>query len=183
MRRWSTKVALLATVAVAAVPSSAASGWSSDATHDRNCRASQLTVRVARWALGTTHTGGYIAFTNQSHSSCRMTGWPTLAGETAARATTVARHLRSTWFGPYVKGVPVLTLRHGQMAEAAFSGSDRPKDGSTTCSPAFRHLRVTPPGNSRSVLLSAWFPPLGRYLPGCAPLQVSMVVAPAAFSH
>jgi len=138
---------------------------------------------VARWFVGLTHTGGFIAFTNHSQTPCRLTGWPGLAAVTAAGKTTVATRARSTWYGPYVKGVPVLTLRHAQTAEAAFSGSDLPRAGMRTCSPAFRHLRVTPPGNSSSVLLSAWFPPLGSYLPGCAGIEVSMVVHPSAFNH
>jgi hypothetical protein len=184
VRRSLTHAALSAIVLLAAVPCSAATSASSDSpekARHRNCVSSQLTVRVARWLLGTTHTGGYIAFTNRSQTPCRLTGWPELAGVTTAGTTTVARHVRSTWYGPHVKGVPVLTLRHGRTAQAAFSGSDLPRGGAATCSPAFRHLRVTAPGNTRSVLLSAWFPPLGRFLPGCAPLEVSMVVPRSAF--
>jgi hypothetical protein len=170
--------ALIAIAAGVAVPGSVAERRSAEFLDHRNCTSSQLRVRVARWLLGTTHTGGYISFTNHSHTSCRLTGWPRLVGVTAAGAKTAAVHVRSTWYGPYVKGVPVLTLRREQTAEVAFSGSDLPRPGASTCSPAFRHLRVTPPGNTRSVLLSAWFPPLGKYLPGCTGIQVSMVVRP-----
>jgi hypothetical protein len=173
--------ALLATVATVTAAPGASSGASSATTLIHDCSAFQLDVHIARWALGTTHTGGYIAFTNRSRSSCRLTGWPTLVAETAAGATTVARDVRSTWYGPYVKSVPVLTLRHGQTAEAAFSGSDRPRNRAGTCPAPFWHLRVTPPGTSRSVVLSAWFRPLGRYLPSCGPLEVSMVVPRSAF--
>jgi hypothetical protein len=175
--------ALIAIVAGVGVPGSVADGRSAEFLHHRSCTSSQLTVRVARWLLGTTHTGGYIAFTNHSHISCGLTGWPRLVGVTAGGAKTAAVHVRSTWYGPYVKEVPVLTLRREQMAEVAFSGSDLPRPGAKTCSPAFRHLRVAPPGNIRSVLLSAWFPPLEKYLPGCAGIQVSMVVRPSAFTH
>jgi hypothetical protein len=168
----------IAVVAVAATVSYArGSGRTSD------CATARLSVHVVHWAVGLTHTGGFIAFTNRSASSCRLRGWPTLAGVTASGKTSVARRVHSTWYGPYVKGIPMLTLRHGQTAEAAFSGSDLPTLGARTCSPSFRHLRVTPPGNTRAVWLSAWFPPLGRYLPGCAPLEVSMLVLPAAFGH
>jgi Protein of unknown function (DUF4232) len=173
--------ALLAVAAGVTVPGSTAEGRSNDLHLRRNCTSLQLTVHVARWLLGTTHTGGYIAFTNHGYAACRLTGWPTLVGITAAGAKTVAAHVHSTWYGPYVKGTPVLTLRRAQVAEVAFSGSDRPNSGARTCAPSFRHLRVAPPGNTRSVLLSAWFPPLGRYLPNCRGMQVSMVVRPAAF--
>jgi hypothetical protein len=175
--------ALIAIAAGVAVPGSVAERRSAEFLDHRNCTSSQLRVRVARWLLGTTHTGGYISFTNHSHTSCRLTGWPRLVGVTAAGAKTAAVHVRSSWYGPYFKGVPVLTLRREQTAEVAFSGSDLPRPGASTCSPAFRHLRVTPPGNTRSVLLSAWFPPLGKYLPGCTGIQVSMVVRPSAFTR
>jgi Protein of unknown function (DUF4232) len=174
--RW---IRIAAVAAVAAVATAPGSG----AVAPHTCTTAQLNVSVARWFVGTGHTGGYIAFKNRSRTPCRLSGWPSLAGVTAAGAATVAQHVRSSWYGPYVKGVPVLTLRRGQVAEAAFSGSDIPPNGQPTCSPAFRHLRVTPPGTSRGLLLSAWFPPLGRYLPGCRGLEVSMVVRPSAFRH
>src|SRR5262245_7261300 len=103
---WISQVALLAIALATAVPGSAASGSSIDPSADA-CTTSQLTVHVARWLLGTTHTGGDIAFANHSHSPCRLTGWPVLAGVKVGGATTLARHVRSTWFGPYVEGVPV----------------------------------------------------------------------------
>jgi hypothetical protein len=150
----------------------------------RTCTTSQLTIRVAHWFVGLTHTGGYIAFANRTRTPCRLTGWPTLLGITGTGAATAARHVRSSWYGPYtVKGVPVVTVRRGQVAEAAFSGGDAPGPGQTTCPPPYRHLRITPPGNSRVVLLSAWFPPLARYLPSCVGIEVSMVVPAAALHH
>jgi hypothetical protein len=183
MRRCVTIAAAVTIATTATVPSSAARGPSIHSTAIRACATSQLTVRVARWFVGLTHTGGYIRFENQTHALCRLTGWPTLVGMTAAGRTTVALRVRSTWYGPYVKGVPVVTLRRGQVAQVAFSGSDLPRPGKATCPSPFRHLRVTPPGNSRAVLLSAWFPPLARYLPSCAGIEVSMVVRPSAFRH
>jgi Protein of unknown function (DUF4232) len=174
--------ALIATAVAAAAPPSPAAPRTGNVPH-RNCARAQLTVRVARWLLGTTHTGGYIVFTNRSRTACRLTGWPRLVGVTATGVKTLAAHVRSTWFGPYVAVVPVLTLRRGQTAIAAFSGSDRPPAGERTCSRAFRRLRVTPPGTAASVTLPAWFPPLGRYLPGCGRIEVSLVVRPSAFTH
>ena len=173
---------LVAIAVAAAVPNSAALRFS-DSAAGRTCTTAQLKVRVSRWFVGLTHTGGHVAFTNRGHATCRLTGWPSLVGVTGAGTAKAAVHVRSTWYGPYAKGVPIVTLRRGQTAEAAFSGSDVPPPGRKTCSPPFRRLRVTPPGSSRAVQLSAWFPPLGRYLPGCARLEVSMVVRPSAFLH
>jgi hypothetical protein len=180
-RRLASEGALLAMVAVAAT--GVAVGSPSESSRADSCATSALTVHVVRWAVGTTHTGGFIAFTNHSSSPCRLSGWPALVGVAASGKASVARHVRSTWYGPYVKGIPTLTLLQGQTAQAAFAGSDLPPAGARTCWPSFRYLRVTPPGSARSVRLSAWFPPLGRFLPGCAPLEVSMVVPPAAFTR
>jgi hypothetical protein len=149
------------------------------------CTTSQLNVRVVKWMVGLTHTGARIAFANTGQTSCRLHGWPKLVGITRSGAAGTARHVRSTWYGPYgrhAEAVSTLTLKPGQSAEAAFAGSDSPAPGENDCTTSFRYLRVTPPGpNSRPVALSAWFPPLTRYLPACWPLEVSMVVRPSAF--
>jgi hypothetical protein len=175
---------VVAVAAAAAVPSLGAHGSSNNSIPIRTCTTSQLTLHVAQWFVGLTHTGGYIAFANQRHTPCRLTGWPTVVGIPARGPATVALHVRSTWYGPYVvKSVPAVLLRHGQAAYVAFSGSDVPRPGTRACPPPFRHLRITPPGNSRGVLLSAWFPPLARYLPSCDGIEVSMVVRPSVFHH
>ena len=75
---------VIAIAAALAVPSAAGRGPSSDSLATRNCRTAQLTVRVARWFVGLTHTGGFIAFTNHSQTPCRLAGWPRLAAVTAA---------------------------------------------------------------------------------------------------
>jgi hypothetical protein len=84
---------------------------------------------------------------------------------------------------PNIAGIPVVALRHGEQADAVFTGSDVAGPGTTTCPPSYRHLRVTPPGSSRSVLLSAWLPYLDAYLPACGPIEVSMVVPASALYH
>ena len=151
----------------------------------RACAASQLNLHVVRYMVGLSHTGGRIAFTNSGQLSRRVRGWPNVVGITRSGAAGFARHVRSTWYGPYgrhAKTIPALTLKPGQSAVAAFAGSDLPAPGENDCAISFRYLRVTPPGaNSRPVVLSAWFPPLARYLPACWPLEVSMVVRPSAF--
>jgi len=75
-----------------------------------------------------------------------------------------------------------VTLRQGERAEAVFDVGDNPGPGKTTCPPPYRHLRVTPPGNSRSVLVSAWLRSYGHYLPACTRIEVSMIV-PASTLH
>ena len=88
MKRPALRAALLALTVVVAVSSAAAreAGSSGDSSRVRECTTAQLTVRVTRWLLGTTHTGGYVAFTNHSRSACRLSGWRTLAGPAMAAA-------------------------------------------------------------------------------------------------
>ena len=136
---------------------------------------------VASFAgLGT--AGGFIGFTNRSSTVCRLTGWPTLVALSTAGTATTAVHVHATMFGPYSKGglhiksPPVVTLRHGERADAVFTGADDPYQGGTKCPSLYRYLRVTPPGNAHSVVLSAWLPWLNAYLPGCTRIDVSMVV-------
>jgi hypothetical protein len=115
---------------------------------------------MVRSAVAAGTVGGYIGFTNLASASCRLTGWPTVIAVPAAGPSARALHRRSTMFGPRpnIAGIPVVTLRHGEHADAVFTGSDVAGPGTTTCPPSYRHLRVTPPGSSRSVLLSAWLP-------------------------
>jgi hypothetical protein len=77
--------------------------------------------------------------------------------------------------GPYVRGVPVVRLRHGQTAVAAFTAGDHGLT-SAPCPPPYRQLHVTPPGNTDSVVLSAWIAYYGQYLPACTRIEESMVV-------
>jgi hypothetical protein len=140
----------------------------------RVCTTSQLKIRMLRSLVAAGNVGGYIGFRNRGAAPCRLTGWPTLVAFRPGTRTAV--HVRSTMFGPHVAGVPVVTLRPGRLAGAAFATSDNPGPGKLTCTRPYLRLRVTPPGNSHSVVLSAWLPALDAYLPSCTRLNVTMVV-------
>jgi hypothetical protein len=161
----------------------AARGSSKDAT--RRCTTSQLEIRLIHPGAAGGTAGGYIAFTNRASAPCRLTGWPTLVAVAASGKTTTAVHRRSTMFGPRptIKGVPVVTLGYGRRADAVFTVGDRPGPGRATCPPPYRRLRVTPPGNSRSVLLSAWLSGYGHFLPACSAIEISFVVAASDLYH
>ena len=148
------------------------------------CRTSQLHVWVTRTGAAASTVGGYIAFTSRASAPCTLRGWPTL---TAVRpgAMSTAVHVRDTMFGPYVRvggtwryvrGVPLVRLRHGQTAVAAFTGGDNPGPGETTCPPSYAWFRVTPPGSVASATTKAWIAWLGQYMPSCTTMEVSMVV-------
>jgi Protein of unknown function (DUF4232) len=146
------------------------------------CATAQLHIRVTHTGVAAGTVGGYLAFTNRLRSPCNLRGWPTL---TALRpgASTTAVHVHATMFGPYVggtgpyvRGVPSVRLRHGQTAVAAFTAGDHGPGPTGACPPPYRRLRVTPPGNRTSVLLSAWIAYYAQNLPSCTRIEVSMVV-------
>jgi uncharacterized protein DUF4232 len=153
--------------------------------HARTCTTSQLKITLIHPGAAGGTAGGYIAFTNRASARCRLTGWPTLVAVTATGKTMTAVHRRSTMFGPRptIKGTPVVTLGHGQRADAVFTVGDGPGPGQRTCPPPYRHLRVTPPGNADSVLLSAWLGGYEHLLPSCTDILVSFVVPASQLYH
>jgi Protein of unknown function (DUF4232) len=175
-------VLLVVAVAGAAL---AAGAHASSNDSIRTCTTSQLEIRLVHSGVAAGTVGGYIRFTNRATAPCRLSGWPILAAIAADGTSTIAVHDRSTMFGPRptIKGIPVVRLRHGEKADAVFVTSDNPGPGATRCPPPYRHLRVTPPGNSRSVLVSAWLPAYAQYLPACTRIEVSMVVPASAVYH
>jgi len=176
----------LAIVAAAIVESAASSIASrSESTSIGSCTTSELKIRLVSSGVAAGTVGGYIGFTNRGSVPCRLTGWPTLVALMRAGKSTPALHVRSTMFGPrpIIKGLPVVRLRHGERADAVFTGGDNPGPNETTCPPAYRYLRVTSPGSSRSVLLSAWLSSYGHYLPACTRIEVSMVVPASDLYH
>lgn len=139
------------------------------------CATSQLHVWVTRSGAAAGTVGGYLAFTNRG-STCVLRGWPTLTA-VGPSGTTTAIHVRSTMFGPMkpVKGVPLVRLRHGWTAVAAFTAGDHGPT-SARCGPDYRTLRITPPGNTHTATVSAWIAYYSHLLPSCTGIYVSMVV-------
>lgn len=96
------------------------------------CAASALQITIVHTGAAAGTIGGVIRFANHSASPCSLHGWPTVVGVTAAGVRSVpAAHVHSTMFGPSVRGVPTITLKPGQAAEAVFTGSDNPGPGQT----------------------------------------------------
>src|SRR3989440_6583792 len=88
----------------------------------RTCATSQLRIKLVRSLVAAGNVGGYLAFTNRGIAPCRLTGWPTLVAVTRSGVSTTAVRVRSTMFGPRpnIRGVPVVTLRSGESADAVF---------------------------------------------------------------
>jgi hypothetical protein len=169
---WLRAIAVAVAALASAVPASA------HGSAAPTCAASQLQIGLAKSYVAAGNIGGAIGFRNRSRSTCRLRGWPTLVALHRNGTRSRAGRTRSTMFGPYVDGFPVVTLRPGRRAEAVFAAGDNPAPG-RTCREPYRWLRVTPPGTERPTLVSAWLPALDAYLADCTRIVVTMVVRPS----
>jgi hypothetical protein len=155
------------------------------------CAASQLKVSISNSGALAGQAGGYLKFTNDSHTPCRMTGWPVVTGLTAGGTATLFLHAQSTMFGAwhYVAPPPVVTLQPGDSAYAVVVGDDHPAGNNTRCPAPYVRLRVSPPGGSGSVVVSAWLPGARSYLPACTSVngsptaETSTITALASLPH
>jgi hypothetical protein len=144
------------------------------------CRTSQLRISLVHSSAAGGTVGGYLTFANTSTEPCSLRGWPTIIGVTAAGATTVAKQVRAAGLPfPDLPGIPTVRLDPGAAALAAVSGGDNPGTATSTCPPSYRTLRVTPPGSTEFVSLSAWIPYADAYLAACSGIEVSMLVPEA----
>lgn len=152
-----------------AASSPATSPSSPSAPRTSACRAAQLKIRLTYTGAVGGQAGGYLQFTNDSRASCRLSGWPAVTGLTAAAAATPLRHAQSTMFGAwrYVAPPLVVTVQPGDSAYAVVAADDEPAGSSTRCPAPYVRLRVSPPGDSGSVTISAWLPGARSYLPSC----------------
>ena len=134
------------------------------------CATAQLKIGIIDTGALAGQAGGYLKFTNDSQTPCRMSGWPAVIGLTATGGATRLRHMQSTMFGAwhYIAPPPVVTLRPGDSAYAVIAADDQPAGGSTHCPAPYVRLRVSPPGDSGDVTISAWLPGANSYLPTCA---------------
>jgi hypothetical protein len=131
--------------------------------------------------------GGYLRFTNSGPTACRLGGWPSVRGVTAAGSSAPLGHAHGTMYGAwqYTRRPRVLTLWPGQSAYAVVVGDAIPAGSAgsaASCPPPYRRLEVAPPGSSRFTELSAWLPGASSYLPTCRSIsgasadQVSQLV-------
>jgi Protein of unknown function (DUF4232) len=150
------------------------------------CATSQLKITMIRTAgavLG--NEGGYLRFANEGPAPCQLHGWPTVTPvTTTGKTVTVTRAVHGTMLGAwqYVPPLPVLRLKPGAAAYAVVDAGDvSPNPRATRC-PSFRWLRVTPPGGSGYVTLSAHL--FERvYLPNCGGVGVTAIVPLHDLAH
>jgi hypothetical protein len=134
------------------------------------CVTSELKISLTNTGALAGQAGGYLKFTNDSGTQCRMSGWPVVIGLTAAGQATRLGRLRSSMFGAwhYTSPPPVITLQPGNSAYAIVAADDKPAGNSSRCPAPYARLRVSPPGDSGNVTISAWLPGAVSYLPACA---------------
>jgi hypothetical protein len=149
--------------------SSSASTPSSGSPSAAACVTSELKISLTATGALAGQAGGYLKFTNDSGASCRMSGWPTVIGLTAAGQATRLGHLQVSMFGAwhYTAPPPVVTLQPGTSAYAIVAADDKPAGSSSRCPAPYTRLKVSPPGNPESVTISAWLPGAVSYLPAC----------------
>jgi Protein of unknown function (DUF4232) len=185
MRRTASQAAA-AWVGVILVAGCASSGPGTMVTADRasdGCPVSALLVRLIHGGAAGPIAGGYLSFNNISNRPCTLSGWPSVRAIRASGASLSGENVRSTQFGPHVRGVPKVVLKPGHHADAVFVGTTAAGPGRSTCGQSYTHLRVAPPGSRKTVVLSAWLPELGAYLPACSRIEVSMIVPSSGLYH
>ena len=133
------------------------------------CVTSRLKISLTNTGALAGQAGGYLKFTNDSGTPCRMSGWPAVTALKATGQATRLRHMQSSMFGAwqYTPPPPVLTLRPGDSAYAIVAADDRPAGNNSRCPAPYVRLRVSPPGDSGHVVISAWLPGATTYLPAC----------------
>jgi hypothetical protein len=133
------------------------------------CVTSHLKISLTNTSALAGQAGGYLKFTNDGGTPCRMSGWPVVTGLTAAGKATRLRHMQSSMFGAwhYTAPPPAVTLQPGDSAYAIVAAADKPAGASTRCPAPYVRLRVSPPGDSGNVTISAWLPGAVSYLPSC----------------
>ena len=134
------------------------------------CATSQLKISLTNTGALAGQAGGYLKFTNDSGSPCRISGWPAVTGLTATGKATRLRRMQSSMFGAwhYTAPPPVITLQPGDSAYAIVAADNKPAGDNTRCPAPYVRLRVSPPGDSGNVTISAWLPGAVSYLPACA---------------
>jgi hypothetical protein len=150
--------------------STATSSGSPSAAGVDACVTSRLKISLTNTGALAGQAGGYLRFTNDSSTPCRMSGWPAVTGLTAAGQATRLRHMQVSMFGAwhYTAPPPVVTLQPGDSAYAIVAATDKPAGDNTRCPAPYVRLRVSPPGDPGHVTISAWLPGAVSYLPACA---------------
>lgn len=110
-------------------------------TTPRQCQASNFTLSRGPSSSALAHFRQTVRMRNVTHSSCRMSGWPTvsLLNAHGAKLASHERRITSDMFGTSPK--PPVTVRPGAGASFAIDTTAP----ATSC-PHSKAVAVTPPG-------------------------------------
>lgn len=146
----------------------------------RTCQTAQLKIAMGHTFAGLGTSGENVRFINTSTATCQLHGWPKLIAQTAGAAHVQAVDRPGQGFADVQEGgVPTVILKPGRRADALFEAADGSPSG-VPCGPSYRTLRITPPGNTKGVTISAWIRYLGGFLPSCSAISLSPVLPSAA---
>lgn len=139
-----------------------------------SCTTTQLQVSLTNTGALGGQAGGYLRFTNDGTTACQIEGWPAVVALTASGQATTLKHAQSTMYGAWhvPAPLPVLKLQPGESAYAVVAADDQPA-GTASCAAPYVRLRVSPPGSSSSVVISAYLPGARTDLPACAAVNGS----------
>lgn len=143
------------------------------------CSTDELTISLGPGGVAAGTWAALLEFTNRG-AACTMSGWPKVAGITAAGASTPATDRSGAMDGLDASGTPHVILQPGQQAGIDLSGADTGSGGS--CPASYRQLRVSAPGDAASVTIPADLAATSGSLPSCGTLTVSPVHPLADFS-
>lgn len=138
------------------------------------CRTGELKASPGAGGVAAGRWAALLEFTILGPVACTMTGWPAIAGITAAGAATPAANRSDSMDGLDATGVPHVTLPPGGKAGVDISGADNAANGGS-CPRPYRELRLSAPGDSVSTTVPADVAAPGDGLPSCAGLAASPV--------
>jgi hypothetical protein len=150
------------------------------------CMPSRLTIRLTHSGAVAMRAGAYIQFKNDGPGECRLDGWPAVVAQSVTGRLVKAVPVRATMIGGWVDSSaqpPTVELRVGASAYSVVEAGDSPMAPATSCPSPYRTLRINPPGDSASVVISAWLSTYKHYLPACSSVNVSAVVPLSQLAH
>jgi hypothetical protein len=154
----------------------------------RSCRTSQLKVSSLSGLIGAGSVDMIFEFVNTSRSVCTLSGYPRVVpvDKQGVEMNPASPVTGSQATSSFYNGQPPLRidLKPGEAASSAIQGDEHPVGTATSC-PSYPSFLVTPPNQSRSVMIWATAPDLppgvrdgsGRAaFPGCIPIAVNPIV-------
>lgn len=173
---------VLAASACASAPSlPASSSASPPPPASAPCRTSELKISLGPGGVAAGTWAALLEFTNTGNAPCTMTGWPGVAGITSSGTASPAKNRSDAMDGLNATGTPHVTLQPGGKAGIDISGTDNAASGGN-CPAPYPKLRVSAPGDSTTVTVTATTSALSTGLPSCSPLAASPVHPLSDFS-